>query len=84
MCLCARPPGALARLPAGVHNAWVKASQKGDPLWPDIQLLFVGATIAQDYGIFSPAAYNLDAYVSVHLVQAVCSGTVLPCSFHLP
>lgn len=48
-----------------MHNAWVKVSPGGDPLWPDIQLLFVGASIAQDFGIFTPAAYNLDAYVSV-------------------
>ena len=69
MWLCVWPTGGLARPPADVHNAWVKASPKGDPLWPDIQLLFVGATIAQDFGVFSPAVYNLDAYVSVHFVQ---------------
>ncbi|XP_063860184.1 glucose dehydrogenase [FAD, quinone]-like [Scylla paramamosain] len=54
--------GGLARAPADVLDAWVKASPIGDPLWPDIQILLVGATLAQDYGIFSPAAYNLDAY----------------------
>ncbi|XP_050690766.1 glucose dehydrogenase [FAD, quinone]-like isoform X1 [Eriocheir sinensis] len=54
--------GALARPPADVHNAWVKASPGGDPLWPDIQMLYIGVTFAQDYGIFTPAAYNLDAY----------------------
>ncbi|XP_063860183.1 glucose dehydrogenase [FAD, quinone]-like isoform X2 [Scylla paramamosain] len=54
--------GRLARPPADVLDAWVKASPMGDPLWPDIQILLFGATVAQDYGIFSPAAYNFDAY----------------------
>ncbi|XP_045131330.1 glucose dehydrogenase [FAD, quinone]-like isoform X2 [Portunus trituberculatus] len=54
--------GGLARPPVDVLDAWVKASPRGDPQWPDIQILLVGATLAQDYGFFSPAAYNLDAY----------------------
>ncbi|KAK8406023.1 hypothetical protein O3P69_007031 [Scylla paramamosain] len=50
--------GALAR-PGNIHNAFIKASPKGDPLWPDIQLLFVGTTLASDI-VFASSFYNFD------------------------
>lgn len=55
--------GALARPAANLHNAWVKASPRGDPLWPDIQLFFVSTTLATDV-VLASSFYNLDAYVS--------------------
>lgn len=51
--------GALAR-PGNIHNAFIKASPKGDPLWPDIQLLFVSTTLASDVA-FASSFYNFNA-----------------------
>lgn len=55
--------GALARPAANLHNAWVKASPRGDPLWPDIQLLFVSSALTTNVALAS-SFYNLDVSVS--------------------
>ena len=64
MIICILTAGALAR-PGNIHNAFVKASPLGDPLWPDIQLLFVGTTLASDI-VLASSFYNFDANVSDH------------------
>lgn len=71
--------GSLARPSANLHNAWVKASPRGDPLWPDVQLLFVSSTLATDV-VLGSSFYNFDAYVSLPLIDKlnVCSFYCVP------
>nr|XP_045594088.1 glucose dehydrogenase [FAD, quinone]-like [Procambarus clarkii] len=52
--------GPMAAAPLNFQNAWVKVNQDGDPLWPDIQLFFNGATIAYDKGTFNPSFWGFD------------------------
>ncbi|XP_069936994.1 glucose dehydrogenase [FAD, quinone]-like [Cherax quadricarinatus] len=52
--------GGLGDTLAGVHDAWVKVSNEGDPLWPDIQLLFTPVSHAFDFGIFTPGIHGAD------------------------
>nr|XP_045594084.1 glucose dehydrogenase [FAD, quinone]-like isoform X2 [Procambarus clarkii] len=52
--------GPVAAPPLNFQNAWVKVSPEGDPLWPDVQLLFIGATIAYDKGTLNPALWGFD------------------------
>ncbi|XP_045597799.1 L-sorbose 1-dehydrogenase [Procambarus clarkii] len=52
--------GPLGDTLSGVHDAWVKVSEGGDPLLPDIQLLFAPTTSAYDLGVFTPGIQGAD------------------------
>ncbi|XP_069956976.1 glucose dehydrogenase [FAD, quinone] isoform X2 [Cherax quadricarinatus] len=52
--------GPVGAAPLNFLNAWVKVSQEGDPLWPDMQLFFNGATIAYDKGTINSGFWGFD------------------------
>ncbi|XP_045594087.2 glucose dehydrogenase [FAD, quinone] [Procambarus clarkii] len=52
--------GPVATAPLNFLSAWVKVSRDGDPLWPDIQVFFNGATIAFDKGTLHPGLWGFD------------------------
>lgn len=56
--------GPVATAPLNFLSAWVKVSRDGDPLWPDIQVFFNGATIAFDKGTLHPGLWGFDKTVS--------------------
>ncbi|XP_069956982.1 glucose dehydrogenase [FAD, quinone] isoform X2 [Cherax quadricarinatus] len=55
--------GPLSTAPLNFLNSWIKVSEEGDPLWPDIQLFFNDATAAFDKGAFNPALFGLDKQI---------------------
>ncbi|KAK8727444.1 hypothetical protein OTU49_009559, partial [Cherax quadricarinatus] len=52
--------GPIGTVPLSFINAWIKVSEEGDPLWPDIQLFFNGITLASDLGVVNSALYGLE------------------------